>query len=57
MDGVIQQIHAKLFDKEMCEENYDSDEEPSYVEAEEGSAAGTEEITWYWDFKTGLWFS
>ena len=47
MDGVIQQIHAKLFDKEMCEENYDSDEEPSYVEAEEGSAAGTEEITWY----------
>ena len=29
----------------------------SNVEAEEDTAAGNEEIIWYWDYKTGLWFS
>ena len=32
---------------EICEKNSDSDEEPSDVEAEEDTAAGTEEIIWY----------
>ena len=35
---------------EICEENPDTDEEPSDVEAEEDIAVGTEEVIWYWDF-------
>ena len=39
---------------EICEENSDSDEEPSDVDAKEDTATGTEEIIWYGDCKTGL---
>ena len=37
--------------------NSRGDEEPSDVKAKEDTATSIEEIIWYWDCKTGLWFS